>query len=134
MENKIYRVTASELPLLKKQLVSMGDVWIGEIDGNSIRDLKDYFRVIYELMRFPRFSKFPNYPGYEDWICDLSWLNADGYVLIITNYSGFMSEDLEEKEYVIKAFEEVILPWWQKDVEKYVVEGKAKPFNLVLVD
>ena len=72
--------------------------------------------------------------GYLDWITDLSWLNRDGYALIIKNYNCFMSEDLRKKEIVMESFGKTVLPWWENEVERCVVEGKAKSFNVYLVE
>ncbi len=132
MENKIYRITNKELSLVRKQLEKEVNWWVGEIDGELIEDWNDYVQTISKVMQFPMPCKV--FEGYIDWITDLDWLEADGYVLIIRNFESFMSKDLEKKKIVVEAFEEDIFPWWAGDVEKYVVGGKAKPFNVYLVD
>ena len=65
---------------------------------------------------------------------DLDWLNADGYVFIIKNFENFMENDISKKEKIMYYFEDEILPWWEEEVERCVLGGKAKPFNLYLVD
>ena len=72
--------------------------------------------------------------SYNDWMKDLDWFGKDSYILIIRNYKSFLANDLPLKEMIMEGFRDYILPWWQEDVEKYVVEGKAKPFNIYLVD
>ena len=57
-----------------------------------------------------------------------------GYALIINNFDIFMSGDLRKKEIIIESFEKNVLPWWQSQVEQYQVGGKAKPFNVYVVD
>ena len=65
-----------------------------------------------------------NLNSYEDWITDLVWLHKEGYVLIIYNFKHFLKEDLYTKRQFIEGFEEIILPFWEKDIEQCVVEGK----------
>ena len=57
-----------------------------------------------------------------------------GTLLIIKNYSNFMDEDPELKKHVMHLFFKNVLPWWEEDVKRFVVEGEPKPFNLYLID
>ena len=133
MRNEIYNITEEELSLVKQQLYSQKGVWVAEIDGSKIPTWKDYVREIERVFRFPTPCD-KSMDAYLDWITDLSWLNSQGYSLIIKNVNNFMRNDLEKREKVLRFFREDILPFWQSDVEQYVVEGKAKPFNVYLVD
>ena len=51
---------------------------------------------------------------------------------IIRNFKLFLQDDLKSKKEILEDFKEVVLPWWEKEVEQYVVGGKAKPFNIIL--
>ena len=110
---------------------------IDDIENGKYRELS--------AVKIERVFKFPaniiemhvnglSIDGYLDWITDLSWLNANGYALIINNFDIFMSGDLRKKEIIIESFEKNVLPWWQSQVEQYQVGGKAKPFNVYVVD
>ena len=133
MTNKIYYITANELDCEREKLNSLKNIWIAELDGSQISNWIEYAHSIEKAMYFPTPCD-KSFPAYSDWICDLSWLNADGYILIIKNYKDLMSKDLEKREIVLRSLENDVLPWWESDVERYVVEGKAKPFNVYLVD
>jgi hypothetical protein len=65
---------------------------------------------------------------------DLEWLNKKGYVLIIYNYKNFLNQVFSYRPTIVNGFAELILPWWQKEVEYCVVGGKTKTFNVYLVD
>ena len=65
---------------------------------------------------------------------DLEWLGKDEYALIIYNYENFLEQDLSLKKVIMDDFAESIMPWWQDEVETCVVGGKAKPFNVYIVD
>lgn len=132
MKNKVYSATSAYLPTLRKDLAATPGLWVGELDGNQIPDLDVFLKTVSSLMHFPTISK--SLDSYLDWICDLDWLNADGYALIIKNYSNFMDEDPELKKHVMHLFFKNVLPWWEEDVKRFVVEGEPKPFNLYLID
>jgi hypothetical protein len=133
MKNQIYRITRAELQEVIDRLTSTGKIWIARIDGKTISNWEDYAVAIAETMRFPEIC-YHSIDAYLDWIRDLDWLESDGYVLIITSISDFLKDDPRLKTVILGDLLDCVLPWWEKEVEHYVVEGKAKPFNLVLVD
>ncbi len=131
MKSGIYCITSEQLPQLKKQIIS--NTWIAEIDGKKALTWVNYAHQIEKAMRFPTPCD-KGMDGYLDWICDLDWLEADAYVIIINNFNEFMLHDLERKKKVISYFDKHIIPWWDGEVEKFVVEGKKKPFQVYLVN
>ena len=132
MENKIYYVSSDKIQCLKKEFNKRINVFIVEIDGNLIQDKGDFLNIMTEKFQFP--YSVNGFDGYLDWIRDLEWLEKEEYILIINNFSNFMKKNVSLKKIIIEDIEEIILPWWQKEVENYVVEGKVKPFNVYLVD
>ncbi|MNP65100.1 hypothetical protein D3C76_1606630 [compost metagenome] len=71
---------------------------------------------------------------YLDWIRDLDWLDSEGYVLIIKNYSSFMKADPNMKKQMISLFVDTILPYWEEEVKHVMVDGQPKRFMVYLVD
>lgn len=106
--------------------------FVAVIDGSMIQKLSDYLKTISEIFKFPFPAK--SLDGYNDWMRDLEWLNKEEYILVIKNYGDFLNKDLPSKKIVLDGLAAVILPWWQGDVEKYIVGGKKKPFSVYLVD
>ena len=104
-----------------------------ELDGSEIQSWEDYIIRVETLMRFPT-TCVDNIDRYLDWIRDLSWLNCEGYILIIYHFDQFLSRDSRIKTIIMESFESTVLPWWQSEIEQFQVEGKAKPFNVYLVD
>ena len=134
MENRVYHIAQNQLLQVKNQIATLQRrIWIAEIDGSNIKDWKDYAHAIEKAMRFPTPCD-KVYDVYLDWIRDLDWLNSEEYLLIINNYGKFMMDDNDMKREIAKDFEEIILPWWSGEITQYVVDGKAKPFNVYLVD
>jgi predicted SnoaL-like aldol condensation-catalyzing enzyme len=107
-------------------------LYIAEINGNDIQNLQDYLNTINELFKFPIPTR--GLDGYLDWMRDLDWLHKEGYVLIINYFSFFLKDDPSLKSKIVSTFVDTILPFWQDEVTKVVVEGKAKSFIVYLVD
>lgn len=132
MENKVYYVTQKEMDGIKETIQKDDSLYVANINGSTIKSLQEYLKIVNELFKFPIPTR--GLDGYLDWIRDLDWLMKDGYVLIINDFSKFLNDDLQLKNKIVDDFKKVVLPWWQEEVEKCVVEGKAKPFNVYLVD
>ncbi|KQL34056.1 hypothetical protein AN960_20570 [Bacillus sp. FJAT-25509] len=71
---------------------------------------------------------------YLDWIRDLDWIEKDSFAIVIYNYNDFLNTELELKDIIINTFKDTILPFWEEEVERVVVEGKAKSFKVYLVE
>ena len=133
-KNQVFRVTLAEMNEIKKELVKDETLFIGEMDGENIQSWKEYIAVVSQLFHFP-YEKHYAHAGYLDWMEDLDWLNKEGYVFIIYQYSEFLQHDREnEKLYFLNDFINDILPFWEEEVERVMVGGKAKRFSLYLVD
>jgi len=116
----------------RETLSSNDSLYIADIKGNDIQNIQDYLNTVNELFKFPIPTR--GFDGYLDWMRDLNWLNMEGYVLIINNFSIFLKDDSKLKKQIISDFVDVILPFWQDEVKEVVVGGKAKPFIVYLVD
>ena len=127
--NQIYQITNKEIEKIKMDCL---ETYIVDIDGGKILNLSQFLDIMTEKFKFPIPSK--SLDSYLDWIRDLSWIDSQEFVLIIRNFSLFLKDDLTTKNEIIDDFKEIILPWWETEVEQCVVGGKAKPFNIYLID
>lgn len=131
MQNKIMIKSAKEYEAIHEELTRKRDVFLVEIDGCACKKRTDFFEIVSRCFHFPIPSKY--FCGYEDWIRDLSWIEEPEIVLTILNYDQFLQEDKEGKCGVVMGFTDLVLPWWDTEVQFYVVEGKPRPFNVYLV-
>ena len=125
-------VTLAEMEELLKELRQDDSLHIAEFQGSEIKNYRSFEDTMWETLQFP-LPQYKNFDGYSDWIRDLSWLEKEGYVLVIYDYDDFLSEDKQAKTDIVFHFINRILIWWKRDVEKCVVEGRTKPFNIYLV-
>lgn len=130
--NQVLVVSIEKIEVLKAELISNNAVCLIEIDGNHIQSWEDYISVIQDKFGFPT-SCLDSVDRYLDWMRDLEWLGKQEYHLIITNYGMLLKHNSKLKSQIIEDFQNIILPFWQNDVEEVVVEGKAKSFMVYLV-
>ena len=132
MKNALYHISEKGAHILKEQLNLNKNIYVADLDGRQMTTIVQFLNKITESFKFPIPAK--SLDGYLDWIRDLSWINAQGYVLIIHNAKSFLDKEPNAKQDVLDDFDEVVFPWWQEDVEQFVVGAKAKSFNVYLID
>lgn len=101
------------------------------LEGNKIQNITILLEELSNKYNFPIKSK--SFDSASDWLRDLDWLNSKKYLLVIYDYNLFLKFDIENKNLFYQLLNETILPWWEKDVEQFCVEGIAKSFNVYLV-
>ena len=132
IKNNISYISQLEAETIKKSLSK--DVFVVEMDGERIQSSEDYLELAWLAFKFPYPDEEPSWDGYNDWISDLTWIDADGFALFIHNFTKFMKKDYREKAAFVEHFRDFILPFWEDEVTKVFVGGKAKPFNVYLVE
>ena len=132
MENRIFHVSVTEANEVKSNVQHDNTTFLVEIDGTFISNVAEYLSCISELYTFPIPSR--GLDGYYDWMRDLDWLEKERYILIIHNYMSFLKDDPSQKKVIMDGFSDIILPWWESEIEQCVVGGKAKPFNIYITD
>ena len=132
IENKIISILDSELVSIRDKYTKL-NMFIVEIDGQFIQSWHEYVAAIQDAFKFPT-TCFDSIDRYLDWMRDLSWLNKNGFVLIIKNYKSFMHNNPMLKKELFNDFKMIILPFWEQEVIFTVVRGKPKNFIVYLVD
>ncbi|XRG79820.1 barstar family protein [Rossellomorea sp. GAMAL-10_SWC] len=133
IKNKIYKITSSEISQIKKEMIHDPSLFLVEMDGEKIHTWEEYIVQIERKFEFPT-TCIDSMDRYLDWIRDLDWIEKDSFVIVIYNYNDFFSSELELKNKIINGFKDTILPFWEEEVERVVVEGKAKSFKVYLVE
>ncbi|CRH23582.1 barstar family protein [Carnobacterium maltaromaticum] len=130
IKNEILHISKSDVLELDKKM-KKNDCFIVNIQGDDIQTKNEFLISMTEHFMLPDSL---GWDSFTDWMTDLSWINNKCFCIIINNYADFLKEDSESKEIVLEIFEEDILPFWEKDVTKVVVNGQVCPFNVYLVD
>ncbi len=132
--NRLYRITKEEFEK-KKILYKFNDIKYIVMDGKGIETYEQYFDELWKVFSF---SEIPegwekDYHTEDDFMTEMDELTKDKYVFVIKNYDEFLANDIKEKEEIENYYENYLLPFWDEEVERVVVEGKRKDFNIYLV-
>lgn len=132
MDNGIYVISDNCINDLKKSW-SRIDAYVVEIDGKSVGSWEDYITKIEKAFDFPT-SCLDTVDGYLDWIRDLSWIGKESYKLVIHDYNYFLAKEPKLKASIMNDFNEIILPFWQDEVQSTVIGGEPNSFDVYLVE
>lgn len=132
--NTLYKMTKEEFEK-KKILYKFNDVKYIVMDGAGIETYEQYFDKLWEVFGF---SEIPegwkkDYHTEYDFMTDDDFLPFEKYTFVIKNYDEFMKNNNWEKENLEGTYKNYLLPFWDEEVERVVVEGKRKDFNIYLV-
>lgn len=132
--NKLYRMTKEEFEK-RKILYKYNDVKYIVMDGKGIGTYEQYFDKLWDVFNF---SEIPDgwekdYHTEDDFLTEMDELPDDKYIFIIKNYDDFLANNIEEKAEIEDYYENYLLPFWDEEVERVVVEGKRKDFDIYLV-
>ena len=121
MMNTVKYVSMQEVPQLKNKYQQDQAVFIVEINGSQCSKLADYLKIMSDSFSFPIEAK--GVDGYNDWMRDLTWIEEKKIVVIISNYTDFLKDDLSSKEVILQEFNQLILPWWDGEYAGCLVNG-----------
>lgn len=101
------------------------------LDGKLLQEEESSINYICEAFEIDR--KVTNWAGLNDVLGDSGWIRSDIIYVFLTNHQLMFSDKSDLRDVVLSILSNNI-EWWAGDVEKYVVEGKRKSFNVYLVD
>ena len=135
--NGLYIVNMTELTSIMQGIQNDKTIFVAELQGENIQSWNDYSAEIEKIFHFPSPCR-DSVDRYLDWIRDLSWFDDDffraRYIVIIYNFSHMLVNNIPIRDTIKNTFFRIILPWWDGEIEKFVVEGRRKQFDVYLVD
>ncbi len=136
IKNRIIRISEENFLMEFNEINTRYNTYKLKLDGEEIQSWEDYITVIQDKLKFPT-SCLDSIDRYLDWITDLTWLDEEkpieAYVIVIKNYRLFLSKNDNLKNLIITDFADSILPFWEEEVKKVVVEGEPKIFCVYLL-
>ena len=105
------------------------------MDGKGIDTYEQYFDKIWELFNFGEIPEGwkKDYYTEDDFLTEMDELTEQKYIFVIKNYDKFMVDNDAVKKRIENYYENYLLPFWDGEVERVVVGGKRKDFNIYLV-
>lgn len=90
------------------------------INGKNVTSKAKFIQAAAEAMNFPEYFG-DNWDAFSDCINDLSWLSADGYILLYTQPDNFAKKDPQEWLIALDVFQEAVEYWRETDTPMYVL-------------
>ncbi|HEY9612571.1 barstar family protein [Allocoleopsis sp.] len=90
------------------------------INGNDITSKAEFFQASAKTLNFPDYFG-NNWDAFSDFINDLSWLSADGYIFLYTQPDNFANSDPSEWSIALDIFQEAVESWRETETPLYVL-------------
>ncbi|ARW14149.1 barstar family protein [Lactiplantibacillus plantarum] len=131
MENNVISyINSIDIKKLRNRMKTL-NYYIVEVPGAKIQTKRSFLDFMGEKFSMPDYQ---GWDAYADWMKDLSWIPNRRICVIIDDYSSFLRKDSKARKDSIELFKDDILPFWEKDVLKFVVGGKTRVFKVYLVN
>ena len=84
-----------------------------DVDLKGVKGKQNFLRTIAEAARFP--AEFgSNWDALTDALCDLSWHDASGYVLLLRNASDTLGLSMNDREIALDILADTVVYWRQR--------------------
>ena len=136
IENKIHRVTSSEMEKIEKELSKMDYLKICRIDGKKIKDRLEIYDILAEEFEFTKTWDDQYFIEYLSDLFDAMSLEKQGFAIIIYDYSKAMPTSFwfkDDKKIIERTFE-IACKSYLVDCINYHNEYVETFFNVYLVD
>lgn len=90
------------------------------INGMDVKSKAEFLQAAAETMKFPDYFG-DNWDAFNDCITDLSWIAADGYILLYTHPNNLANSDPLEWSIALDVFQDAIEYWRETDTPLYVL-------------
>ena len=128
-KNEIYKINKDEINKYKEKF---NHSFVIELDGKKCSNLKNFILELNKLIPFDKVSfdfqmhilnmrKLPEY------------INKESYLMIITNYNYFLTNDVINKELFENKYKSEVLSWYDNLIAVKLWGGEYKQFNILLV-
>lgn len=101
------------------------------LDGKLLQEKDSSINYICKSFQIER--KVVNWAGLRDVLSDSYWIKGNLIYVFLINQNMIFRDNLHFRKTLLNIFSGTV-EWWAGDVERYVVEGKKKSFNVYLVD
>ncbi|MGT2949715.1 hypothetical protein BU202_00110 [Streptococcus cuniculi] len=101
------------------------------LNGKLLQDKDSAINYICQSFHIER--KVTNWAGLRDVLSDSYWIKNDITYVFFTNQQWIFNSNSDFRQILLSILFDTV-EWWDGDVEKYVVGGEKKSFNVYLVD
>lgn len=116
----LYRVTTEVNIDELSSLCQEYDFQFFHINGKNVTSKSEFFQACAETMNFPDYFGY-NWDAFADCMNDLSWLSANGYILLYTQPKNFANNDPSEWSTVLLVLQEAVEYWKETETPMYIL-------------
>jgi len=110
----IYSIGKDAFPNVRKAAAKFGLV-VFDLDLKDISGKADFLNATAKVLHFPSYFG-SNWDALNDCLTDLSWLDAEGYVLLFQNLENFRHNAPEELAVARSILQDAAAYWKQRGV------------------
>lgn len=130
-KNRIHFIPKSELPACLPTDTAKSKVIT--LNFRKIKSWNDYARILEKELEFPRpIQGSPN--RFLDWIRDLTWFDYEQYALVCLHFDRLAAKNFQDAYEIYDEWKKIILPFWEYEAPRCIVEGKTKDFQVYIVE
>src|SRR3954447_4135303 len=100
----------SALVELAAVLPATGRFVVARLDGTRMTDADHAFYEFSDVLLFPGYFGW-NWNALSDCLRDLSWLHADGYLIVIENAPRLLSSTAEDRHTLFRILSQAVHHW-----------------------
>ena len=102
------------------------------IDGKTVQSEKDAVQILAEGFNIDDLQD-GNWDALSDRLQRSNYIHPERINIFINNSRDLFIKDERSKNIFLEILSDTV-SWWEEDVERYIVDGKRKTFNVYLLD
>ena len=102
------------------------------IDGKKVQSERDAIEILANSFNINDLQD-GNWDALFDRLQRSNYIHPERINIFINNSRGLFIKDENSKNTFLEILSDIV-SWWEEDVERYIVDGKRKTFNVYLLD
>ena len=102
------------------------------IDGKTVQSEKDVVQILAEGFNIDDLQD-GNWDALSDRLQRSNYIHQERIIIFLNNSNDLFIKDVNSKNTFLEILSDTV-SWWEEDVERYIVDGKRKTFNVYLLD
>ena len=102
------------------------------IDGKKVQSERDAIEILANSFKINDLQD-GNWDALSDRLQRSNYIHPERINIFINNSRDLFIKDERSKNIFLEILSDTV-SWWEEDVERYIVDGKRKTFNVYLLD
>ena len=102
------------------------------IDGKKVQSERDAIEILAKSFNIDDLQD-GNWDALSDRLQRSNYIHQERINIFLNNSNDLFIKDVNSKNTFLEILSDTV-SWWEEDVERYIVDGKRKTFNVYLLD